>query len=302
MAQLLTYQETRVRLPKTGCPPRNRMWLIYQDTFGYLGGQDTSKVLGTAAAAVCIEIYLRDRKGNGLFTHLSPRMNQFQSLTDILSYAEAHGLTTPPYEQPKILTNLFASRNSVRRALYSLRVMGMDPQVLRCLPIFRNEILIDNTGVMQRTDMAVGFGCNGISEDEKRRVAGEMFGITKVLASNAVSGTRTLRFVNTGEEVFKPEPFSIYPGVPFLDVKDWRNEGKRKRYIIHVKVGDGFDPKVLDLIPPLEGVKVAITRCAAGKYLEVGTRSLDVLNQEYIRNAQTTAMNIAAVMARQLSS
>jgi hypothetical protein len=109
---------------------------------------------------------------------------------------------------------------------------------------------------------------------------------------------RDLVCVNTGEKISGGESFPIYPGVPFIDLKDWRNEGRRKRFVIHVKVTDEFDRKILEEVPRLEGVRVSLEKCPSGRYVAVGTHNESALNYAYVHNAETAAMYLAALMAR----
>ncbi len=135
--------------------------------------------------------------------------------------------------------------------------------------------------------MVTGFARNNVPEEEKRRMAMEMFG--------AMGKLRRITCINNKQTVSGETSFEIYPGIKFLDIRDWQDGGNKRRFVIHAKIGDEFDEKTLEKVPILEGVKIGIDKCNYGKYLTVGTHTRDFLNPEFVRNVETTAMNIVAV-------
>jgi hypothetical protein len=263
-----------------------RMWLVHQNSFAYLNGQDTGKVLGTASEFVCIEIKLKGRAV--VLVHLDPGVDHFKVLTDVVSYLTNNGINSPEYEQAQILTNVFSSRLAIRRAFYTLKLMGMTPEVVRCLPPLKNDIIVNREGEIFRTNMATGFARTNVPEEEKIRMAREMFG--------AMGKLRSITCINNKETVSGETSFEIYPGIRFLDIRDWQDGGNKRRFVIHAKIEDGIDEKTIEKVPRLEGVKFGIDNCSHGRYLTVGTRTRDYLNPEFVKNVETTAMNIMAVV------
>ena len=279
----LNYSFRRVKLPRREAPPLRRMLMVYQNGFGYFNGNNERYgALGTHSQATCVELFLRNTGRNlSVLAHLSmPPLDHFTLLNQMMSFLirkrVIEGIT---FDRVEILTNILSNGEAIRRVFYTLKVLGLEPEVIRCFFPMHNDLLIGGEGELLRTKYSRNAG---------REVMPPVKEIKKI------SKKRKLFCDNDGEMIEAEQPIEIYQGVPIIDVRDSRSKGTRKRYAINMRVEDGFDPTILERVPQLEEVRTSLQGCPDGKYVRISTQQRGHLYSGYISNVQQTAFLVAS--------